>query len=285
MNKTFDESYPGKMTDEQVKKQAVQQSIKENAYAFPTENITLPSKGKGYAKDNPLSSGQIEMKYMTAKEEDILTSQNLIKKGTVLDKLFQSLILSPIDYNDLLIGDKNAIMVAARILGYGSDYKFDLTCPMCSHINHMDVNLSTLENIKFDIDALDLLGENGFLEWEMPTSKRKITFTIPTHRMEESVRREMDAKKKTIKDGVSPEVTTRFKHMIISVDDNDDKKHVRNFIDNEFLSRDSLAFRDYLGTIQPDIDFNIDFECSECEHNGEVALTIDAGFFWPQSKR
>ena len=91
-------------------------------FKIPTEEITLPSKGLIYPKDNPLSSGKIEMKYMTAKEEDILSNSSYLEKGTVIDKLLQSLIVSDINYNDLIIGDKNAIMVAARILGYGKNY-------------------------------------------------------------------------------------------------------------------------------------------------------------------
>ena len=94
-------------------------------FKLPTEEVELPSKGLVYPKDNPLSSGKIEMKYMTAKEEDILTNQSYIKKGVVIDKLLQSLITSDINYNDLIIGDKNAIMVAARVLGYGKDYEFE----------------------------------------------------------------------------------------------------------------------------------------------------------------
>ena len=93
-------------------------------FKFPTEEVELPSKGLVYPKENPLSSGKIEMKYMTAKEEDILTNQNYIKKGIVLDKLLKSLIVSDINYDDLVVGDKNAILIAARILGYGRDYEF-----------------------------------------------------------------------------------------------------------------------------------------------------------------
>ena len=98
--------------------------MSESKFKFPTEVIDLPSKGVLYPKDNPLSSGKIEMKYMTAREEDILTNQNYIKNGTVIDELLKALIVSKINYNDLITGDKNAIMLAARVLGYGKDYTF-----------------------------------------------------------------------------------------------------------------------------------------------------------------
>ena len=97
---------------------------------FPTEVVDLPSKGLLYTKDSPLAGGTIELKYMTAKEEDILTSRNLIQKGVVLDKLLESVIVDEnVSLNDLLLGDKNAIMIATRILGYGKDYTVTLTDP------------------------------------------------------------------------------------------------------------------------------------------------------------
>ncbi len=290
MSKTYDDSYPQKnvateVTDEQLKKQVVQQSIKNDSYKFPTETVELPSKGLGYSKDNLLSSGKIEMKYMTAKEEDILTSINLIKKGTVLDKLFESLIVSPINYNDLLIGDKNAVMVAARILGYGADYRFDYTCPNCDHKETIARNLSDITNKNFDEKILSQLGNNGFLEWQLPASKRKITFVLPNHKIEESVRREITAKRKINKNQVDPEITTRFKHMIQSVDGDDSKQYIINFVDNEFLSRDSFAFREYVRAISPDVDFTFEHKCSNCGHETTLALPIDAGFFWPDSTK
>ena len=111
---------------------------------IPTEIIDLPSKGLIYPAENPLSSGKIEMKYMTAKEEDILTNQSYIQKGTVLDKLLQALIVSKINYNDLIVGDKNAIMVAARILGYGKDYSFEYDG------QNYTIDLSDVDNKPFD---------------------------------------------------------------------------------------------------------------------------------------
>ena len=113
----------------------------EQKQQFPTEQVTLPSKGLLYPEDSPLRKGTIEMKYMTAREEDILSNQNYIENGTVIDKLLKSLIVTPgINYNDLLIGDKNALLVAARILGYGADYDFELDG------EEYNVDLTTLED-------------------------------------------------------------------------------------------------------------------------------------------
>ena len=125
-------------------------------YKSPTEMVDLPSQGYFYFDGHPLSSGKIEIKYMTAKEEDILTSQNLIQQGTVIDKLLESLIVDKsVKLDDLLIGDKNAIMVAARILGYGKEYEFTYDG------EEKSVDLSKLEPIKLDFSKFTR-GKNEF---------------------------------------------------------------------------------------------------------------------------
>jgi len=122
---------------------------------FPTEMVTLPSKGLLYPEGSPLKKGEIEMKYMTAREEDILTNQNLIENGTVIDKLLQSLIVTPINYGDLLIGDKNAILVAARILGYGKDYEFEYNG------EKIEVDLTTISDKPLN-ESISKNGKNEF---------------------------------------------------------------------------------------------------------------------------
>ena len=179
---TIDENYPKKsgteLSDEQVKQLAIQnmqrQEIKTSN--FPTEIISLPSKGLVYPEGNPLRSGTVEMKYMTAREEDILTSQNLIRQGLVLNKLMQSMIVSPINFNDLVIGDKNAIMVAARVLGYGKDYIVNVTCPSCNHKNRIEIDLTTLPNVEISKTAISI--SPGVFEFKLPQSKRVINFKI-----------------------------------------------------------------------------------------------------------
>ena len=140
---------------------------------FPTEMVELPSKGLVYPEGNPLSSGKIEMKYMTAKEEDILTNQNYINNGTVIDELLKSLIITKINYNDLIVGDKNAIMVAARVLGYGKDYNFTY-----NNEEHV-VDLSQLDSK--EVNEKDFTkGKNEF-SFTLPTSGTLITYKLLTH--------------------------------------------------------------------------------------------------------
>ena len=243
-------------------------------YKFPTEMVELPSKGYFYYDGHPLSSGKVEVKYMTAKEEDILTSQNLIQQGTVIDKLLESLIVDKsIKLEDLLIGDKNAIKVAARILGYGKNYEF--TYDGEEH----KVDLSTLNPIDLDFSKFTK-GKNEF-NFKLPNSEREIVFKLLTQKDENEVDSELVARKKLNKHQ-STELTTRMKKMILSVDGNSDRTFINNFIDNEFLSIDSLAFRQYLAEITPDVDMNTTVVNSAGEEI-EVTIPVTLRFFWPSA--
>ena len=243
-------------------------------YKFPTEMVELPSKGYFYMDGHPLSKGKVEVKYMTAKEEDILTSQNLIQQGTVIDALLQALIVDKsIKVGDLLIGDKNAIMVAARILGYGKDYQFEYDGV------EQKTDLTMLEPIDIDFSKL-VQGENKF-SFDLPNSKRPVTFKLLSGNDEKQIDLEIKARQKISKQQ-SSELTTRLKAMILSVDGNSEKSHINNFVENEFLSVDSLAFRKNLKSITPDIDMTT----TVVDSNGKeltVTIPITVRFFWPES--
>ena len=237
-------------------------------FKLPTEVVKLPSQGLLYDASNPLSSGEVEIKYMTAKEEDILTNANYINDGTVLDKLMKSLIVSDINYNDLVIGDKNAIMVASRILGYGKNYKF--TYQGEEHT----VDLSELDNKEIDTD-LFTQGKNRFT-FTLPTTNIDVEFKILTHGDEIAIANEIKGLKK-LNANASPELTTRLKHMIISVNGDTERKTVRNFIDNYLLAQDARAFRTYINEVQPDVDLTF-FR----ERTGEkTPIPVGLNFFWP----
>jgi hypothetical protein len=244
----------------------------EQTQKFPTEVVDLPSKGKLYPPDSPLSSGTIEMKYMTAKEEDILTNQNYIEKGIVIDKLLQALIVDKtVDYNQLLVGDKNALLIAARILGYGKDYEFEYAGVKES------IDLSTLENKTLHPDV-ENAKENSF-NYTLPTSGKVITFKLLSHGDEQSIDQEVRGLKKINKDS-SAELSTRLKHMIVAVNGDSERKNVRAFVDNEFLARDSRAFRNYLRDFQPDVDMKF---YPENGPEGGVDIPIGVSFLWPDA--
>jgi hypothetical protein len=236
-------------------------------FKFPTEEIELPSKGLVYSKDNPLSSGKVEIKYMTAKEEDILSNQAYIENGTVLDKLLDSVIISKIDAKDLIIGDKNAILIATRILGYGSDYKVAINGKA------QEIDLSELENKPFDGSTM-IEGKNEFA-FTLPHSDTKVTYKILDGHDEKKIERELKGLKKLNKNS-SPEASTRLKYTLTSVNGETDAKDIREFVDNYFLARDARAFRDHLRQTQPDVDLNVILDSGE-----EVTVPIGLSFFWP----
>ena len=211
------------------------------------------------------------MKYMTAKEEDILTNQNYIQKGVVIDKLLQSLIIDKsINYSDLLVGDKNALLVAARVLGYGKDYEFTYAG------EKVVVDLTAIQNKQFD-ESLIKDGKNEF-DYELPSTGTKITFKLLTHADEQKIDQELKGLKKMNKDA-SPEVSTRLKYMITSVEGNGETKDIREFVDNHFLARDSRSFRKHIANIQPDVDLK--FYPEDAEEG--VDIPIGVNFLWPDA--
>jgi len=238
------------------------------SFNLPTETIELPSKGLLYPEGHPLSEGTIEIKYMTAKEEDILTNQNYIADGTVLDKLLKSLIITKFNYDDLVIGDKNAIMIAARILGYGAEYKFKYNGA------EETIDLSVIENKPLD-ESFYTKGKNEFT-FDLPASDNTITFKFLTHGDEVKISQELNGIKK-LKKNESPELTTRLKHMITSINGDPEGKTIREFVDQAFLARDARAFREFIQKIQPDVDLTF-FPSTTTK---SATLPIGINFFWP----
>ena len=246
--------------------------MEENALKFPTETIELPSKGLIYPEDNPLSSGKIEMKYMTAKEEDILSNQSYIQNGTVLDKLLKALIVSKVNYSDLIVGDKNAVMIAARILGYGKDYKFEYKG------EEVEVDLSTLENKEFDESSITQ-GVNEF-KFTLPNSDTELTYKLLNHKDEMAIEAELKGLKK-INKNADPSVSTRMKQMIIAVNGDDERKTVREFVDTYFLASDARAFRKHVAEHQPDVNLSTQIELNDGME--DVDIPINVTFFWPDA--
>ena len=239
-----------------------------NEYNFPTEEIELPSKGLIYPKDNPLSSGKVEIKYMTAKEEDILSNQSYIQKGIVLDKLLRSVIINKdINTDDLIVGDKNALLIATRVLGYGKDYDIVVKG------QNYTLDMSTLENKEFDESKFES-GKNEFY-FETPSTGIRLTYQLSTGRLEKQIEKEIAGLKKLNKEA-STELTTRFKYLITSVDGSEEKKDIREFVDNRFLARDSRAFREHISSTQPDVNLSYILDNGE-----EVTVPIGLNFFWP----
>tara|TARA_B110000444_G_scaffold93475_1_gene88269 strand:+ start:147 stop:1031 length:885 start_codon:yes stop_codon:yes gene_type:complete len=274
---------------ELAKQQYEQKKVSD--YKFPTEIVDLPSKGLVYSKDNALSSGKVEMKYMTAKEEDILTTQSYIKDGSVLDRLFQSLIISngdgtPVKYIDITLGDKNAIMIAARILGYGKDYEVEIDDPTQPGTMQKEViDLTQFESTEYDGSGQTELHKNEY-EFELPQSKRKVTFQALTESKERKIKHQLEAQKKAsrkLNDKTDKQLTIRLKNTIVSVDGDAEQTTINHFVENELFAADSRALRTHINKVVPDVDLTYEFISDETGEGRDMLLPMGLGFFWPQS--
>lgn len=246
-------------------------------FTLPTETIELPSKGLVYPKDSPLSSGKIEMKYMTAKEEDILTNQNYIRQGIVFDKLLKSLIVSDIKYDDLVVGDKNAILIAARILGYGKEYTFQYPHPVTGEGEAVTVDLTTFKEKELDWSEYRNLNE---FEYELPTTKNRVTFKFLTHKDEKVIDDELKGLRKI---NISTEITTRLKHQITSINGDREKKAINKFVDTFLLAADSRALRQHMRDMSPDLELKFTFVGSDGYTQEGVELPLGVSFFYPSN--
>ena len=245
-------------------------------HKFPTEVIDLPSGGKVYPKDSPLVEGKLELKYMTTKEEDILMSENLIKKGVVIDKLLDSLIVTKgVKQEHLVLGDKNAVLVAARILAYGPEYTVEVSNP-----NNLEQKVEHTFDLtecpfKETVDGVDY-SDNSF-DFETPIGKNKVKFKLLTGVEEKLIEKDLEQSQKF---GYNTEISTRLRYTIIEVDGDNKPETITAFSQN-MLARDSMALRNYIQEISPDIDLT-----SEIQIGGEavsVSIPLTVEFFWPQS--
>ena len=242
-------------------------------FQIPTEQVDLPSKGKLYPSDHPLASGKVEMKYMTAKEEDILTNQNYIQKGVVIDKLLQSLIVTDFNYNALLIGDKNAIMVAARILSYGKDYEIQYNG------TDITVDLTEIKEKELDLDSVEQ-GQREFT-FALPKSGNEVTFKLLTHGDDKNIDREVEGLKKINRDS-SASLSTRMKYIITSVNGDREVATIRQFVDQGLLSQDASALREEYSRVQPDVEFKV-YHVDEDGVGEDIDVPVTINFFWPDA--
>lgn len=254
---------------------------KEFGLDIPVSLVPLPSLGIVYSQESPLHlKEQVEIKGMTTREEDILMSRALIKKGTVITELIKSCLITPgVEVSSLIGGDRNALMVSIRILGYGSDYDAEVNCPKCEHKNTIKVDLNQLDVKDLKTNPV-ALGENRF-SFVLPITKKNVHFRFLTGKEEEEILATMEARKKRglPNDNV---VTTRLLYSILSIENVSDRNKIAQFIGN-MPARDSMALRQYMDEIEPGIDMKFEFNCSNCEHYEVMALPLGPNFFWPKS--
>lgn len=257
--------------------QTTQTPPQKKQFPFPTEVISLPSKGLIYSENNPLSKGEVTVKLMTAKEEDILTSVPLIKKGIHLDKLLESVVVEPgVNVNDLIVGDKNAIMISSRMLAFGPEYVVNINDPVENEDVEVTIDLSKIK-IK-EIDETILNRDNEF-DFVLPISKTPIKFKILTHGDEVAISKDVEAAQKATKQG--SEITARWRRIIVEINGQRDIGYISNFIANQLLAGDSKALRKYIGQISPDLDLTFDYTSPLTGETEALKIPFGVNFFYP----
>jgi hypothetical protein len=250
------------------------------SFVVPTEFVELPSQGKFYPQGHPLHGQEsIEIRQMTAKEEDMLTSRTLLKKGVALDRVIASLIVNKgIDPDSLLVGDRNAIIIATRVSGYGNVYETKVTCPSCGTNQEYSFDLNHA-SVYDGADARDLgvrSNEDGTFNITLPRTNIDVQFRLLNGRDEKSFMNGMQADKKSKSE---KNITRQLATIVVSLNGDSSVQAKQYFIDN-VPSIDSRQLRLAYRLAAPNIDLTQHFECSECSHEQEMEVPLSADFFW-----
>lgn len=267
--------------------QQLAQNIENNDFSFivPTEIIDLPSKGMLYPQGHPLhGKDTIEIKQMTAKEEDMLTSRSLLQKGVALDRVLSSIIIDKsINADTLLVGDRNALIIAARISAYGNEYNTKVTCPACGTVQEYNFDLNQ-QNVYSGSDVEEFVTDtatDGIFTTKLPRTGLNIGFRVLTgadeRRLIEGV--EMDRKNKKVHER---NVTRQLLNMIVSVNDNTTNEAV-NYVVENLPSVDVRHLRQAYKAASPNVDLTQHFECNNCGHEQDMEVPLNADFFWPDA--
>lgn len=255
------------------------------SFVVPTEFVELPSGGKYYPPGHPLHNEEtIEIKQMTAKEEDILTSRSLLKKGVALDRVIASLIVNKrINPDSLLVGDRNAIIIATRVSGYGPRYDTKVTCPACGEIQQYSFNLKEGKVYDgADMSDLDVTNNNnGTFTVELPKTKINVTFKLLTGTDEKGFMNAMKNEKKG-NNGLERNMTRQIANIVVAVN-SDNSADARNYLINNIPSMDSRHLRLAYRLAAPNIDLTQSFECGECDFVQDMEVPLSADFFWPDT--
>lgn len=247
----------------------------------PIENVPLPSRGIIYSPDSPLYGCEtLQVRAMTARDEDILMSRAYIKNGTVIQELIKSCLVDKrIDVDEMIAGDRNALMISLRITGYGADYAVECDCPKCNKSSEQHFNLSQLGIKRLEIDPI-AEGSNLF-EIQLPVCKKVVRVKF-ANGYDEKELSQMQERKKKIGIQQDTNITDRLLNSIVSVQGITDKTKLGMFI-KDMPARDSLALRKFLDNNEPGIDMSVHMKCQHCFEESEVKLPMGIGFFWPDA--
>jgi rubredoxin len=253
-------------------------------WSAPTEMVSLPSGGRFYPPQHPLHNAEtVEIRYMTAKEEDLLTSPSLIKAGIAVDRMLENLIVDKrVILNSLLLGDKNALIVASRVTGYGPEYTTNVTCPSCGAISRHSFDLEEGEVNDFEAALTEYgatLNEDNNLEVTLPFSGVTVACRFLTG--QDEVNDFKRNKKKTKSTRGNTNLTDLFNNIIVSVNGSTSLEDISGFATN-MPARDSIYLRGFYAAATPNLDLSQNFECSECGYEADVEVPLTVDFLWPK---
>ena len=286
MSRNKDRLGGAKPQDNSTPPQVIQQAAQDEGHAFsfviPTEFVELPSGGKFYPEQHPLHNAEsIEIRQMTAREEDILTSQTLLKKGVAIDRVIKNIIVDKrIDPDSLLVGDRNAIIIATRVSGYGSEYTTKVGCPQCGEASTytFDLNEAKIYHGE-EAETLEITDHaNGLFDVVLPRTQLTVTFKLLTGKDEKTLVTgvERDRKRK-----IPEQTVTRSLHNMITAINGDPSPEAINYLIANIPSLDARHLRHAYRLASPNVDLSQHFDCGECGHEQIMEVPLNAEFFWP----
>lgn len=251
-------------------------------WEIPVESVPLPSRGLIYSPDSTLFNREvIPIRAMTAHEEDILTSQAFIKEGSVINHLIRSCITDKsFDTDDMTVGDRNALMVAIRVTGYGPEYNVAVSCESCNHTNNVAASLADLGIKRLKIKPIED-GKNEF-EFQLPVTKKKVTFRFLTVKDEADRTAANRNRQGALNTKLEKNVTSYLNYAIVSVDGITDKNKIHHFV-KYMPAFDSKALRKYINDNEPGMDMSSQYNCEKCTYQNTFNLPITSEFFWPST--
>lgn len=278
---TFSPQVQGSEKEKDLDRQNLGVNKANSVFQVPAESVILPSKGQVYLPDHPLcNEDSVDIKCMTAEEEDLLTSEALFKNGTVLTKLMESCILNKlVDPDSLLTGDRNAILISLRVTGYGPEYSAKINCPACSEAFKEEFSLNNLP-IK-PLGATPLQPNTNIFDFTLPRSGATVHFRLLTGADEAEISKIKKQRKKVVK-SIDNVVTTRLTKSIVSINGENDRQKIAYAVKN-MSAGDSRALRSYIDKIEPGVIMKQSVDCPHCLEESEVTVPLGLDFFWPDT--
>jgi transcription elongation factor Elf1 len=255
-------------------------------FVNPTEHVALPSGGRFYDEDHPLyGQDTVEIRFMTAKDEDILTSQSLLKNGTALEKLMQNILVDKrVSPSSMLIGDRSAILIAARATGYGKNYETNVTCPSCGEMSKTSFDITNFETFDGDVEKQEELGvsatPDNTYKVKLPLTTVTAEFRLLTGADEAAMTRTLQ--KRRNKSSIDGSLSTQFIRAVVSLSGETDRDIIKKF-SLLMPASDARHLRSAIRSVTPSVDLTQHFECPECGHEQDMEVPLTADFFWPNS--